>query len=345
MQRYLQLLNQAKVESKHLLEIYNNAEMAIKVEGLQEIVSDNPILNRMEFISAKDINEITESLKSNNLFMRILGELKYEIALYIGADVVQKFCTFRVTEPKIRAGFFHRDSWVGHPHKIVNAWIPLSKLDAGNTLYSCNPRDTSLLVQQLSEGKISLETLDQKASKLAQPLLSDRPSAFLFSNDFLHGSFLNISHRRISIDFRMALSSEFSGSKIIGQDYEFIEHKNQLFSAKSKIESNCIILTFQKNDAQFVNHASQRMILKRYCDSIGFSIENEWSEFHGFTNFPQLKYCLRNYSMPIVIFSISCLKSQGKFIDPELNEIMLSYKPGVHFALENKTAKELIVER
>ena len=61
---------------------------------------------------------------------------------------------------------------------------------------------------------------------------------------------------------------------------------------------------------------------------------------HGVSHYPNLMSQIKNKKYIIVLFSIKCLPKKDNIRKPIL-KLLRGYKKGVHFALENKTIRDL----
>ena len=335
MQKYKQYIDSSLNASASILGVYKTSTTVSAIRDLKSVIQGHPIVAEKEkVLNVIDVSNITRDILNNHKFSNKVEFIKEELCAYFNADLCQIGFTLRINEPGQKAAHFHLDKWVGHPSKIINAWIPLNSLNEGNTLYSCSIENTKNILSKMSSEDFVVTEVERLASMVAEPILGDEDQIFLFSNEFLHGSFTNTSTRRISIDFRMAFFNKFDGVRTIGVDYKFLHNANIMASSASP--RTCQVLTYQNNDAKHVNLRAQRQKIQEYASKNNFLIESEWSEFHGYNSFPQLRHLLKTLSVPIIIFSKKCLMKDGVWIDKALIEATKNYKFGVHYALEGE---------
>jgi len=94
-----------------------------------------------------------------------------------------------------------------------------------------------------------------------------------------------------------------------------------------------------------LSHIVQREIINSYAENNNFYCSVEETEIHGVDHYPQLEfYISKSAIIDIILTSIFCLPINKGIRDKCLRNVIKN-NITLHFALENKTTKNLTIEK
>ena len=94
-----------------------------------------------------------------------------------------------------------------------------------------------------------------------------------------------------------------------------------------------------------MSHTVQREIINSYAKNNNFYCSVEETEIHGVDHYPHLEfYITKSNIKDIILTSIFCLPVNTGIRDKCLRNV-INNNTTLHFALENKTTKDLTIEK
>lgn len=291
--------------------------------------------NLQSYVNKIEKNFLLENsynyLKSED-FIILYDDLISAIKKKLGYDFYyQKFPSIRIQKPGDKAVTFHIDYWSGHGYKIQNYWFSLTNLNNHNSLWVVDKENTKSLNDFLLKKKPDLDTFEKKASKLAEPVVTNVGKLIKFSNINLHGTRKNSSdNTRFSLDFRILKLDEDPGLKDVKKFYNCTKK----IKSKKKLK-DAISIIYCKNELKHISHDSQRSIIDDYCKKNKLNVYMENNEMLYVDHYPVTSQHLQKSKKPIVFVSKKILP-KNKIVRKKLDNLIKKYKHGIHFALENQ---------
>ena len=287
------------------------------------------------------IQKIRESgykaIRSNEfakIFRRLLGDLY----LSFGKIYHQAFPTLRVHLPGQKSEYFHNDDISsGHPSKLINLWIPLTKTNFHNSLHFV-PRDSSLsLRNEFLYSHRSIKWLDRESRKYSAPVLADYGDIVIFDNSVLHGTLTNHSLKpRISIDFRIVSDNSHVNLNRKKHNIDYFVFEPGPVSTTRAVLTSATSVVLCANDASHLTHSVQRALIDNFASQNGFEVTYEVSEWQS-NNFPMIKHILdEKPDMPVLLSSRNSFSVSGSFI-PSFESLLprlMCHPGGVYFCFE-----------
>ena len=227
-------------------------------------------------------------------------------------SLLQKTPTVRIQLPGEKATPYHSDRWYGHGKSVKTVWLPITKIDKGNTLYVAkNENDSLKLMKEIERKKPPYYKIFKLARNICRPLIGKTGDIFIFSSNMLHGTEVaDMSKTRISFDFRIAENVNDLGIKPRSNYYSTKELKNINF--KDDVDKTGLFYT---NLCKGESAKSQVLICKNYCEENNIKILGGDSEILPLSYLPILRNYLTDKTLKIncvVAFGLEIFNSDKK---------------------------------
>tara|TARA_B110000027_G_C16107185_1_gene295853 strand:+ start:557 stop:1660 length:1104 start_codon:yes stop_codon:yes gene_type:complete len=342
----------AKIIEKKILE-FLNSEHGSNLDRLEDLHLDQSVIQNLEIVRQKMFSIFREE-EFQNYYKSFA---KFLIETYADKSaLIQKTPTARIQPPRFMTTSFHSDAWYGHSKSTNSFWMPLTKVNADNTLNMAPSRELSnITMNKLIQGNYSLKEINDICIAITEPSKTKKGQILSFGPDMIHGAKMNTSDlTRVSFDFRIVNSDKDLGFKPISNYYRY----DDLTSDKKEIEK---VQTTKKitqgflsysNSCSGVNPKSQLMLCSSVAKDKGLVIQRNESEIYVFDYLPVLRHYLGNETPTfdgVIVFSIAIFNGNKDLGEQILNLAKQNLKQ-ILFAAEDilfthKTDNKVILNK
>ena len=277
---------------EHLSSI-SEARGGSKIESLKELhlapgIQDNVEEYRQYCFSLFRTEEFQQLFKS---FGKYLIDEHFD-----GDGLIQKTPTVRIQLPGAESTSYHSDGWYGHGSSVRSFWLPLTRVESGNTLYMADDVNQSLqCMEDIRKAKANLHDINRIARSICSPFEGDFGDLLTFSSEMIHGANKNTRETtRVSFDFRIAPDPKDIGTKPLSN-----------FFSRAELTSDGTVRTDVKNSRK-INYSgitysnlcggasakSQLMLCALFCETNNIGIIGNESEIVTFDHLPVLRHYL-----------------------------------------------------
>jgi hypothetical protein len=132
-----------------------------------------------------------------------------------GEGMIQKTPTVRIQLPGAPLTSFHTDGWYGHGEEVRSFWLPLTRVEDGNTLYVArDPAISRKCQKEILDRGATLREINRIARPFCEPLVGGPGDAWTFCADTIHGADRSTcDNSRVSFDFRVVPAGTSTGIK------------------------------------------------------------------------------------------------------------------------------------
>ena len=341
-----------KIIKKNILE-FLNFEHGSHVERLEDLHLDKLVMQNLEIVRQKMFSIFREEEFQDcyKLFAKFLMDTYAD-----ESALIQITPTARIQPPRFMTTSFHSDAWYGHSKSTNSFWMPLTKVNADNTLNMAPSRELSnITMNKLIQGNYSLKEINDICIAITEPSKAKKGQILSFGPDMIHGAKMNTSDlTRVSFDFRIVNSDKDLGFKPISNYYRY----DDLTSDKKEIEK---VQTTKKitqgflsysNSCSGVNPKSQLMLCSSVAKDKGLVIQRNESEIYVFDYLPVLRHYLGNETPTfdgVIVFSIAIFNGNKDLGEQILNLAKQNLKQ-ILFAAEDilfthKTDNKVILNK
>ena len=195
-----------------VLEMFNTAHEAGTLASLEDVHQIPGIRDDVEHF-----RQLAFAFFRTPEFQRLFREYgAWLIDLHFaGEAMIQKTPTVRIQLPGAPLTSFHTDGWYGHGEEVRSFWLPLTRVEDGNTLYVArNPAISARCQAEILEKSATLQEINRIARPLCEPLVGGPGDAWTFCANTIHGADRStIEASRVSFDFRVVPDGSSTGTK------------------------------------------------------------------------------------------------------------------------------------
>ena len=300
--------------------------------------------NESQFNDFEGLRQRMFSLFRGKKFQEIYCKLGKEIIdnYYSKNALIQKTPTARIQPPQYMTTSFHCDAWYGHSELTTSFWVPLTKINANNTLYMAKDRASSKeTLMSFENNNYDLGQINDISKSICEPVLINYGQIKSFAPDMIHGAVPNTSNRtRVTFDFRIVSSKDDLGHKSISNyyDYNYLLNKDSFNSSDERMDDlSDLRLVSYSNSCRGVNAKSQLTLCAGIAQDRKINITRNESEIYVFSHLPVLRYYLGEESPEIngvIAFSLDIFENDIS-LAKKIFELALKNNKVMLFAAED----------
>ena len=317
---------------------------------LHEVVPDDKV-----FVLTKDLCKATnapEFQRMVNNYVRDVvvpkGDLQFPVA-------VQRYMNVRIMLPNKPSSIFpfHTGIFYGHGPASHSLWMPLTDVTADD-MYTASMQiididQSRVLVNEAIAKRYDVATMTREFGKNSYPLKACSGKAVFFSQENIHGNFVNVTGKtRVSMDFRVAEGrfGNLLARKIAGGYFKIIadteaEEENWAKQSEAQRSGN---FNNGKRNVLYIHNATtatrnvpvhlQRYMIYEYAQKYSLNYQFEYFDLEDMTHLPTLQHILKDLTCNAILYSVYCLPEERAFrtdlINTALNNNLI-----LHFVNED----------
>jgi sporadic carbohydrate cluster protein (TIGR04323 family) len=308
-------------------------------------------LNRInQVIPDKEVFKVTKQLcKDTGLpeFQRMINNYVREVVVPEGGlefpVAVQRYLNVRIMLPnKPESVFpFHTGILYGHGPASHSLWMPLTDISAQedytSSMQIVDINRSRELVQRAVNERWGVSKMTEEFSKDSYPLLTKPGQTVFFSQENIHGNFVNVTGKtRVSIDFRVAEGrfGDLLARKIAGGYFKIIPDtadgddawlKRAEIARETKSRNGKRDILYIHNATSSVRQVPvhlQRYMVYEYCQKNNITFEFELFDLEDMTHLPTLQHIVTNLKCNAVMYSVYCLPEDPDFRKTIINAVI-----------------------
>lgn len=296
---------------------------------LHEVVPDGEVFLLTKNLCAE--THLPEFQRMVNNYVRDVvvpkGDLQFPIA-------VQRYMNVRIMLPHKPASIFpfHTGILYGHGPASHSLWMPLTDVTADD-MYTASMQIIDIdpsreLIKAAVENRYDVATMTEVFGKNSYPLKACSGKAVFFSQENIHGNFINTTGKtRVSMDFRVAEGrfGNLLARKIAGGYFKIIpEHEadEDNWSEASETQRDRSHDNGKRN-VLYIHNATkatrnvpvhlQRYMIYEYAQKHKLTYHFEYFDLEDMTHLPTLQYVIDDLDCNVVLYSIYCLPEDPEF--------------------------------
>jgi sporadic carbohydrate cluster protein (TIGR04323 family) len=309
---------------------------------IQKMGYDLDQLSRIhEVIPDKEVFTVTKQLcKDTHLpeFQKMVNNYVREVVVPEGdlefPVAVQRYLNVRIMLPNKPESIFpfHTGILYGHGPGSHSLWLPFVDVSAQEdytaTMQILSIDQSRAVVNRAVEEQWSVGKMTEEFGKDSYPLLTKPGEAVFFSQENIHGNFVNTSGKtRVSMDFRIAEGrfGNYLARKIAGGYFKIIPDRpedDDAWLAHSEVSRETKARN-GKRDILYIHNATssvrqvpvhlQRYMILEYCQNNDITYEFELFDLEDMTHLPTLQHIVNDLQCNAVLYSVFCLPEDPDF--------------------------------
>jgi sporadic carbohydrate cluster 2OG-Fe(II) oxygenase/sporadic carbohydrate cluster protein (TIGR04323 family) len=317
---------------------------------LHEVVPDKDV-----FVLTKNLCAATNSPKFTRMVHNYVrdvvvpkGDLEFPVA-------VQRYVNVRIMLPNKPSSIFpfHTGILYGHGPASRSLWMPMTDVTPDDmstaSMQIIDIDESRDLIKTAVEERYDVDTMTEVFGKNSYPLKACSGKAVFFSQENIHGNFVNTTGKtRVSMDFRVAEGrfGNLLARKIAGGYFKIIpntEAEEDSWSKKSEAsrsrdfdngKRNILYIHNATKATRYVPVHLQRLMIYDYAKTNDMNYQFEYFDLEDMTHLPTLQYVIKQLECNPVLYSVYCLPEDPEF-RKELEAAVLERGLIMHFVNEN----------
>jgi len=317
---------------------------------LHEVVPDKDV-----FLLTKNLCAATNSPEFTRMVHNYVrdvvvpkGDLEFPVA-------VQRYVNVRIMLPNKPSSIFpfHTGILYGHGPASRSIWMPMTDVTPDD-MYTASMQIIDIdesrdLIKTAVEKRYDVDTMTEVFGKNSYPLKACSGKAVFFSQENIHGNFVNTTGKtRVSMDFRVAEGrfGNLLARKIAGGYFKIIPNTEAEEDSWSKKSEASLTRDFDngKRNILYIHNATkatryvpvhlQRLMIYDYAKTNDMNYQFEYFDLEDMTHLPTLQYVIKQLECNPVLYSVYCLPEDPEF-RKELEAAVLERGLIMHFVNEN----------
>lgn len=317
---------------------------------LHEVVPDKDV-----FVLTKNLCAATNSPEFTRMVHNYVrdvvvpkGDLEFPVA-------VQRYVNVRIMLPNKPSSIFpfHTGILYGHGPASRSLWMPMTDVTPDDmstaSMQIIDIDESRDLIKTAVEERYDVDTMTEVFGKNSYPLKACSGKAVFFSQENIHGNFVNTTGKtRVSMDFRVAEGrfGNLLARKIAGGYFKIIpntEAEEDSWSKKSEAsrsrdfdngKRNILYIHNATKATRYVPVHLQRLMIYDYAKTNDMNYQFEYFDLEDMTHLPTLQYVIKQLECNPVLYSVYCLPEDPEF-RKELEAAVLERGLIMHFVNEN----------
>ena len=319
-------------------------KMGVKVDSLQLL---------HEAATPTEIFSITKQLCADTHlpdFYKMVRDFTYEVLIPQGhletPIAVQRYLNVRIMQPSRALGTFpfHTGLLYGHGQASRSVWMPLTDVsapeDSTATMQMVSINDSRKMIGNAITQRMTVPEMTEYFSSACKPCSSKPGQVVLFSQENVHGNFLNVTGKtRVSIDFRLA-EKRFGnqlGRKPAGGYFALMPRDAVAATEDKRNFDNGKPNTLYVANATDITEALpahlQRYNLLDYAQKHNLDYNFEYFELEAMSHMPTMKYAVNEIKCNVLMYSIYSLPRNKQDRD-EITDAAIRNGLNLHFVNE-----------
>jgi sporadic carbohydrate cluster 2OG-Fe(II) oxygenase/sporadic carbohydrate cluster protein (TIGR04323 family) len=317
---------------------------------LHEVVPDKDV-----FVLTKNLCAATNSPEFTRMVHNYVrdvvvpkGDLEFPVA-------VQRYVNVRIMLPNKPSSIFpfHTGILYGHGPASRSLWMPMTDVTPDDmstaSMQIIDIDESRDLIKTAVEERYDVDTMTEVFGKNSYPLKACSGKAVFFSQENIHGNFVNTTGKtRVSMDFRVAEGrfGNLLARKIAGGYFKIIpntEAEEDSWSKRSEAsrsrdfdngKRNILYIHNATKATRYVPVHLQRLMIYDYAKTNDMNYQFEYFDLEDMTHLPTLQYVIKQLECNPVLYSVYCLPEDPEF-RKELEAAVLERGLIMHFVNEN----------